>query len=207
MRRLASIILAAAICCLLLNTALFTISVSLPPSLRGQAQSEKPFYFVDDCTYWGAITDIAVCENYLYILYDSKMVMACYDLDGNYICSYSFDMINKGKAQLHITRETLYVESSGHDFYSFSSARFTDYYENGNDTIHIAQDFLPDYQKSGAYELRGASIWKITEDGAEEVVHRPPWMALLKDHAQIVIHIICIIFISGTAIFRRKTAC
>ena len=200
MKNFSSIVLKVVVFCLLFNVSLFIAWISKPISLRDKAQEGKPFCFKDDRIYMSAITDLAVCGNHLYVLYDTKMVMACYELNGDYLCSYSFDMIDKGIAHLHTTGDKLYLESRDHSLYAFSNAQFIGYYPQKFDTIQIEKQFFSDSLKThttggGTYEIRGASIWNISYDKAIEVVHRPAFLALFQGNILLFVHIVCIILI------------
>ena len=186
---------------LLTNLLLFVFSKTKPQWLRGKATIGHPYLFTEQLEYLSSITDFAVSGNYLYVLFQGKGVLACYDLHGTYIHSYAFDMSKNGQAQLYTQNNKLYLESSEHGLYCFENGIFTDYEKPELAKLAAIRESLgaatlADANKSSVqYQLRGASIWRIDENKSVEILHRSKWLILFQGHIQLVIHILCIILL------------
>lgn len=186
---------------LLTNLLLFVFSQTKPQWLRGKATIGHPYLFTEQLEYLSSITDFAVSGNYLYVLFQGKGVLACYDLHGTYIHSYAFDMSKNGQAQLYTQNNKLYLESSEHGLYCFENGIFTDYEKPELAKLAAIRESLgaatlADANKSSVqYQLRGASIWRIDENKSVEILHRSKWLILFQGYTQLVIHILCIILL------------
>lgn len=186
---------------LLTNLLLFVFSQTKPQWLRGKATIGHPYLFTEQLEYLSSITDFAVSGNYLYVLFQGKGVLACYDLHGTYIHSYAFDMSKNGQAQLYTQNNKLYLESSEHGLYCFENGIFTDYEKPELAKLasikeSLGASTLADAKKSSVqYQLRGASIWRIDENKSVEILHRSKWLILFQGYTQLVIHILCIILL------------
>ena len=186
---------------LLTNLLLFVFSQTKPQWLRGKATIGHPYLFTEQLEYFSSITDFAVSGNYLYVLFQGKGVLACYDLHGTYIHSYAFDMSKNGQAQLYTQNNKLYLESSEHGLYCFENGIFTDYEKPELAKLAAIRESLgaatlADANKSSVqYQLRGASIWRIDENKSVEILHHSKWLILFQGYTQLVIHILCIILL------------
>ncbi len=184
--------------CFVLNIVTFVISTTIPFSLWGKSGKGIPFYFYDPKQHWSQITDIAVCGDYLYLLYDTKSIVQCYDTDGNYQCSYRFAFPQNGTTELLTVGGNLYVKSSDQDLYEFSGLSFVRYYNrktNKSEIEHIRNNAKLEESKgssnNGQYELRGVSVWFVNEDGiAEMIVHRSALLGLFQARRTIVFHVL-----------------
>ena len=74
---------------ILANIILHSDYDSYPDAVNGNIAEGYPFRYEDDQTYWSELSDLAVCGDHLYVLYDAKRVMSCYRLDGSYLCSFA----------------------------------------------------------------------------------------------------------------------
>jgi len=200
------------VACFILNLALFFVSITVPPLLSDRAQKGNPYCFVDDRLCWSRITDVAVCGKNLYLLYDDKSILVCYDLDGNYQHSYLFSWGKRGKSQLHVEDSYVFLETREKDFYSFADGELIRYYDRKNDAEQIEKlrDLL---QASGSqslssaeeiFELRGASVWKQRADGsAVEIIHRPVWFCVFQGNIMLTVYIVLFLLLSAF-LYRRK---
>ena len=183
------------------NLLLFVFSQAKPQWLRGKATIGHPFFFTEQPEYLSPITDFAVSGNYLYVLFQGKGVLACYDLHGTYIHSYAFDMSKNGQAHLYTQNNKLYLESSEHGLYYFENGIFADFEKPALPKLasireSLSATTLADAKKSSVqYQLRGASIWRIDENESVEILHRSKWLILFQGYTQLVIHILCIVLL------------
>lgn len=174
------------------NTLLFLCSHSLPYGERVSA--ENPYLFINSPKYWSPITDIKVSEDYLYILYDNKCTLACYDLDGNYQHSYVFKMSKNGRSQMFIVDDILYIQAKGYDYYLLKNGHFFQHFAYDSPEAQAIEDMLQDHHRTdNNYYMRGSSVWKVTTDGAKEIIHRPQWLVLINDNVQIAVYFLSLV--------------
>ena len=160
-----------------------TISHCPPFNLIGKATKEQPYYFEDSSVRWSRISDFAVCEDKLYILFSDKGCMDCYNLDGTYLYSYAFDLGEKGKAELYVSNDLLYVKSRDLRFYRFQNGTFVDIFDvSAKELASVLDSLTTNKQQVGdvSYNLRGSSIWCETPPGSEIILSRPGWMAVFQ---------------------------
>ena len=175
------------ILCLILfaNTVLAHVSSSTPFGIGSKATKGLPHLFTDSGKYLGEITDVKACSNYLYVLYEAKSVLVCYDLDGNYQHSYYIDKEKNGQAEMHVLDDTLYLHARGHDFYLFNNGKFSQYFPYNSDEAKQLFDYFYlteqtiESQKN-EYFMHNGSVWKTTATGKTEIMHRPLWMVLFS---------------------------
>ena len=186
---------------LLTNLLLFIFSQTKPQWLRGKATVGHPYLFTEQQEYLSPITDFAVSGNYLYVLFQGKGVLACYDLHGTYIHSYAFDMSKNGQAHLYTKNDKLYLESSEHGLYRFENGIFADYEKPAVSKLASIRESLgaatlADAEKSSVqYQLRGTYIWRIDGNQSAEILHRSKWLILFQGYTQLVIYILCIVLL------------
>lgn len=177
------------------NTLLFINANSAPARVREKAARGEPYCFIEDKQYWSGISDFTVCKNYLYVMYDGKTVLMCYDTEGRYLRSYSFKMSKNGKSHLYVVDGRVYLEVRGHDIYSFENGCVSEYIPSQsmeNETLRNTRLEDAAVTNHGSYKLQGASICYI--NGGEEiaVVARPIWMVIFQGATQIVCSLACI---------------
>ena len=174
------------LCLILISNALLAcVYSSAPLGIRTKGRKGQPYLFIDSGKYLGEITDIRACGKYLYILYEAKSILVCYDLDGNDQHSYYIDKDKKGQAKIHVLDDTLYLHARGHDFYLFNNGKFSQYFSYNSDEAKQLFDYFystePTIESQGnEYFLHKASVWKVTEKGKTEIIHRPLWMVLIS---------------------------
>ena len=180
---------------LLINLGLFIISQTSPKETREKADIGAPFYFVDTSTYWCAIADFAVCDECIYVLYESKSVLSCYNLNGAYLHSYAIRTMNNGKMQLYVEGDTVYLESREHYFYSFKGGKYAGFMkpdiESHYDIVESLSAATVAHNAEVQYELRGASIWCFSQNGSVKIIHRPAWFVLFQNDTPFLICMIC----------------
>ena len=160
-----------------------TISHCSPLNLNGKATKEQPYYFENPSVRWSSISDFAVCEDIMYVLFSDKGLMDCYYLDGTYLCSYTLDLGEKGKAELYVSDDLLYVKSRDLRFYRFQNGEFVDTFEVSAKELAATLDTLTTSKQqmgNASYSLRGSSIWRETPDGSVIILSRPGWMAVFQ---------------------------
>ena len=189
---------------------LFWISVHKDSVVYYPPKNGAPFFFENQRNYWGAIEDYLVCKDKLFVLYGRKAILECYDLNGNYLYSYSF-FSDGGGAFLFIDKGNTVLIGSDYDSYIFSP--------DSGLVEHNAADLSNwklQYKKNpeldviadngDRYELHWASIYKISPNGnRERVIKRPFWMILFQNHLciQLSFFLACIVAIREL-VKRRK---
>ena len=171
---------------------LFLIGVSRSPFLPKPAEKNEVLSLPKEHLYLGGVTDYVVCNDQLFVLYGYKRGMQCYDLNGTFLCSYTFSYGQKGQQKLHTDGTKVWVESGAHSFFEFSSdGKFQacyDYIENQRTIEKIEARVLPQEDTKttadgGRVMMRGASIWKVSADGSEEkIVPRPFWLIIYQEN-------------------------
>lgn len=200
---------------LLLNVMLFINAHRSPASVSGKATTETPYFFLDSRNYWSEITDILACGDHLYVMYDSKKILTCYDREGNYLHSYLFSMSNNGQTHLYSVKDTLFVETREHNFYSFEEGLFVNFYsQNSSQTSsqtyelsvvlsELENDHQTDHDEY--YELRNASIWRVSKSEQREVLHRSGWLIIFQGANQFTIYALCLLALAALYFFYWKT--
>ena len=184
----------------LINNVLFLISIS-QPQIIGKATEHHPHYFVEYPEYLAPITDFAICDDFLYVLFESKGVLTCFDLDGRYSHSYAFRMGKNGEANLYVKGNNLYLESRIHTFYTFQDGKFIDFFKPDISQISSIRKSLTESKdarlsKNGEeYQLIGASIWKKSNEISETILKRSKWMVIFQGNTQIYIYFICFLLL------------
>lgn len=192
-------------CCFILGT----VSHCVPISVNGKATIGQPYYFEDSSARWGEITDYAICDNIIYVLYEEKEILDCYSTDGTYLHSYSLVLGEKGKSVLYTTNDVLNLKDRGSTFYTFNKGFFADTYEISTAKLSSHIELLTGLQQSttdGEYVLRGASLWQIEDGISKEIVHRPGWMALFQGNALLLVGPICFIALCAILYYYKKQA-
>lgn len=190
----------------ILNIVLLINKIQPPWPVRGKVETGKPVYFVDTPDYWSDIADCVACDGVLYVLFDSKSVLACFDLDGNYLHSYALKQSNNGMANLYVDGDTLYLESRGHSFYTFNGGEFTEFSAPDMQQVsRIRKELKESTAQSGQqYKLRGTSVWKDDGVTSQEVIHRPGWLIVFQGGYQILIHIIYIAWLGVKTAYLKR---
>lgn len=194
-------ILAILACIILIVNWLFLMnSFRQPFSVRGKAAEGKPYYFEDARTYWSEVGDVAACGDYIFLMYDNLKILSCYDLSGNYLHSYSVEMMDNGTPHLYVKEDLLYLETKGHDFYTFEDGRFADFCEHNSPEADYLYEYLSVFDRwktdnmENSYNVRGASVWYMDGDTEVKVIQRPRWLTYFQFGGIIhcVIHMICL---------------
>ena len=191
------------------NLLLFCNARFVPYTFKGSVAKGKPFYFEDTPGYWSELTDFAVCDGYLYVLYELKSVLCCYGLDGTYLHSYGLSMSKKGQAHLYVKDNTLYLESREHGFYTFEEGMFRGYFELNVTEYYSYKEELKassaGYHESDGkqYVLKGASLWMVEGDHTQEIIHRPGWLTVFQGARQFIVHMLCLILLFAFVIYKR----
>lgn len=181
------------------NMGLFYIAHSTPREAQGKATTTEPYLMIESSALWGGISEFAVCGDYLYTLLESRKVLNCYSLDGEYIRSYVFDMRNNGQSHLYVKDDTLYLESREHHFYRFMDGQFMDVLFPDISEVYSFREQLDNCSdahmsnKEDYYELQGTSIWRANATSHEEIVHRPLWLLIFQGNTQLIIFLACLV--------------
>ena len=195
---------------LLLNIVLFINAHRTPVRVSGKATTETPYFFLDSRNYWSEITDILACGDQLYVMYDSKKILTCYDRDGNYLHSYLFSMANNGQTHLYSVKDTLYVETREHNFYSFEEGVFVNFYSQNSSQAYELSNVLSELENDHQtdrhehYELRNASVWRVSKSEQREVLHRSGWLVIFQGANQFIIYALCLLTLAALYFFIGK---
>ena len=183
----------------ILNVVLFMNAKSKAIECK-YASKVIPFYFHASPNYWSDISDIVSCDGYLYVMFESKNVLAVYSLNGEYLHSYSFNMSKNGRSKLQTSDTFMYLESREHNLYAFKEGMFSHYLDsNTEEYLQIQEEIFKgsntnQLTKSVEYRLHGASVLREDEHGSEVVIFRPAWLAIYQGSIQWVIHMFCILY-------------
>ncbi len=166
---------------------LFLICGMTPLHLLGKGETGTPYRFISDEEYWAPITNYAVVENHIYVLFGGKNVLKCYSEDGTYLHSFYFTHGDKGDPHLRYSEGKLYLVDNLSNLYELMNGEIGLFYPNEDraiwgQKIHVSYSFSN--QKAFGediddYSLKWASIWK-NEDGGEKscIIQRPVWAIL-----------------------------
>lgn len=191
---------------IVLDILLFYFAHSLPWRTNGRASKETPYHFVNSKTYFSSITDVKACGHYVYILYGDKCTLACYDTEGNYLHSYVFKMIKNGKAKLFVVDDILYLEAKGHDYYLLKDGKFIQHIAHNTPKAQSIEDMLNNSPKNDgiSFTIRGASVWKKTQDSTQEFIHRPEWFVLANEKVQLSLYLFSLVSLAFVYVFYWK---
>lgn len=159
------------------------MSTFYPPlSLKGKGTEESPYRFSQDRGYCESLTDFAVHDNCIYLLFSGKGVVKCYKTDGTYLHSYYFTQITNGAMSFLCTDTSLYIESRQGNYYGMTNGVVTSFLhwdedsdaireikENSEDASQLKSD-----QYGAQYFKKGFSIVR-SSDGQEEKIIGIPW--------------------------------
>lgn len=169
---------------LAMNMGCLFLYRTAPASLQGKATEGMPFSFVKNMRYFGEITDFAVCDNAMYVLYGGKSVLEVYSLDGEYRKSFFFDQCKNGKCSLIREDGRLFLEDRSHNLYQFQDGEFLRFH-----SWNLEEDTIWEIRKNGSdvpakrtasdgsiVEMRGTSLWKQGQNGeSTRILYRPWW--------------------------------
>lgn len=190
MNRFFLVLIVIIIFIVIVSFILGVISQCPPLIINGFATCGEPFFFENDSIRWGEITDFAVCDKRLYILYGNKSILDCYSLDGDYLHSYFVELGKKGRASLFVKGNTLYLKSNGLNFYTFSEGYYVKSYVVSATELYSEIEKLTSskHEVNGIeYELRGASIWQNELGKSEMIVHRPAYLVVFQGYGMLLI--------------------
>lgn len=182
----ASLMFFVALCVL----SLLAIATAPASVISGYVKFGEPYRFYQEREYFGCITQLMATESHLYLLFDDKQVLECYDSDGNYLCSYGFFLQEKGKAELgRCSNGRVYLEDYHGNFYLFDGIEYLGFLDKRTDggkiskmTTSVGGDF------DHLFAIRKASIYRQTEDGNWiEIIHRPAYLLLFHPLVDILL--------------------
>lgn len=183
-----------------------------PQSLQKETQLGKPYLFEKNTEYFGVLSDYATCDNTLYVLYEAKGILKCYDLSGNYLYSYCFFAHQNGRAELQRTSKELYLKDRQNNYYQVSNGeviRFLHWEQNANEIKLLEKSFVSDSQKrtdvqGNTYTLRGAVIWKTDPNGSQtQIIHRPWILQFVSLKYLAISHFVCMILLAISLLYEK----
>lgn len=190
---------------IVIGILLIVIGMSRSPFAPKPAEENDVISSSKESLCWGKISDYLICGDRLFVLYGDKRVMQCYDLNGAFLCSYTFGYAQRGRPELHTDGTKLWVEGGPNNFFEFSSSgdflTFYDYIEEKENLHAFSENFLSQEdahttEDGGYVTIRGASIWRVSADEREErIVSRPIWLVIYQKN--------CIFFITLILFFIR----
>lgn len=168
------------IVCAILCIGLAISSAQQPEAIRANVQEGTLYCFQDDQEYWCALSDFCVKDGYLYLLFGGKGVLKVYDTQGTYLMSYGFRSF-KGQPHLFVDDHAVYLQDEIENYYSFSESRWVGFF-SGSDrkTNRLREErFAPFMSRKrtegeNSYIQKLGSVYRISEDGASEVVVSRP---------------------------------
>ena len=183
------------------------ISHCTPLFRHNTASSSTPYFFNSLSPHLGEITDYAVCENVIYILFEHKNILDCYGLDGSYMHSYFIDLGGKGKAELYVNNSRLFLKSRKTTFYVFEKGLFLESYDISTTDLYSEIQRLNGEKRAignNKYLLRGASVYCENEEGMLIVVSRPVWMTIFQGPGILIVGAICFLTICMLIRYKRS---
>ena len=118
-----------------------------------------------------SIDRVANDSERLYLLDDNAGILRIFDLAGNYQNTISFFDYNNGSFFLATRNDQLYVEDPRGDVYFLTDGTFNQFIRRTE-----AQDVCKglDFENNPSqYEVRRASVWRVSEEGDTCVIERP----------------------------------
>ena len=173
--------------CMLL---LLSIATSPATIIRGQVKLGEPYRFTQRKIYFGHISQVMATDSVLYLLYDDKQVLECYDLYGNYLCSYGVYMQENGKAKLgHCADSRIYLEDHRGNLYLFDGIEYLGFLDRRTDSAEIHQvEASAGERNDHFFAVRKASVYRQTQAGDWiEIIHRPLLLVLFHPLVDIML--------------------
>ena len=182
----ASLMFFVALCVL----SLLAIATAPASVISGYVKFGEPYRFYQEREYFGCITQLMATESHLYLLFDDKQVLECYDSDGNYLCSYGVYMQEKGKAKLgHCADSRIYLKDHRGNLYLFDGIEYLGFLDRRTDSAEIHQvEASAGERNDHFFAVRKASVYRQTQAGDWiEIIHRPILLVLFHPLVDIIL--------------------
>ncbi len=192
----------------LLSIILFWISNGI--GVNSKAQAGIPLLTTEYNRYYTASgMDFAVAGDTLYVLFDSRCELQCFDLQGKFKNAYSFKGYQNGRSILYCDNSTLYLKDREYNYYAFQDGLFLEYFDHSEDKQAIT-DFSTQFSEdkhstaSAVFYKNGASIWRESDAESVEVIHRPFWTLFFQNGTPIIFGMVCFFLSFILSILRKK---
>ena len=98
------------------------------------------------------------------------------------------------------------VEAKGHDYYLLKDGEFIQHIAHNTPQAQSIEDMLNDSPKIDgiSFTIRGASVWKETQDSAQEFIHRPEWFVLSNETVQLSLYLFSLVSLAFVYVFYWK---
>lgn len=190
----------------------YMVVFQAPHSLKGKGSEGNPYKFTKNRWYSERITGFSVRDNYIYLLFDKKGVVKCYQTDGTYMHSYYFNLPNNGRMGFLSTNDSLYVEDRWGNIYGMENAEITEFlhWERDAEAIREIREKSNDIEKTnydadGAeYTRKGRCIVRIANGQEKTIIKIPFWSYIFSPILLWFTLVICIALYALTKMVARK---
>lgn len=153
--------------------------------------------------YFNTLTNCAITDKHIYILFDTNQELMCYDIHGNYLHSFYFKQFKNGGSDLHRKGNIVYLEDRRHNLYVFENAEFIQYLDVQSLTPEVLNfeshyDLQRDQRKNCTGDLlyiKSGSIWISNGNNTKCILHRPVWTLLMHHARPLIGFLICALII------------
>ena len=165
-------------------------SIAKPGLIKNQVQKTSPYAVESKNSYFTRMTDLAVQGDCLYVLYGHYDLMEVYSLEGNYLCAYAIRSAKGGLPFLSCDDDTVWLEAKDGRVYQFRDGSFEKKTvfspDTPRDTVKNAENkrTAPD---GTVYQIRGASVVRINDDGTRDPVIKRPLYYIFADERLLII--------------------
>lgn len=170
-------------------TALITNSNKYPEAYYG-----KPTVSIDyPNLHKSSVEQVLVDENHMYILphHSNGIIQVC-DINGEYEHTMFFYENINGSFAMDMVDDVLYVRDNKRNVYVFRDGVFDCFMKKSEAEMLSYVDFRSG-ESSPGYEIRGSSIWKITDSGEECIVAETQGNGFLKDLMMVMFCVVLVI--------------
>lgn len=189
---------------LLLFLIVTSCSRTQPRDLTKRLGKERIHAYNEKRTYFSEISDYAVLEDRLYVLYGRIGVMEVFGTDGSYEKSYVVFCGISSNLELNSDGTAIWMTGNDDNCYLFQNGSMieekalNEYYSAQYGGTFISKKAMHLATDGSVYKRKGASICRVTATGLSEIiVHRPIFCLFVQGLLPFLLHIFVMI---GSAI-------
>ncbi len=101
---------------------------------RNNASVGTPYKFYEDKDYCSSVDKILPYNGNVYLLYERKSIIQCFDSNGTYMFSWAFAPYRNGTSDIFVSREGVFVFKDQHgNRYTFNEDGFLSFHRKESD--------------------------------------------------------------------------
>ena len=207
MRRMKYAICFCFILFLCLDAAIFLLSKTPPDIVKSMKTGDLPKVFTEEKQYFSSLSDYAVHDDFVYVLFGDIGVLEVYSLDGVYQASFAFGIQKTGTAELFVNADGVWLEDQGHALFCFCQGEYVKSGSAQNDKSLRASFLASEDARVSAdgwqYHLNWTSIFR-SKDKSEVVIERPWTYILVQGFVPLILHFLVLVSFAALFFVIRK---